>query len=288
MRSVFLVFRFFAIAISLAGAMLGTMGPGLAAPRPASLSQPLPRYADPEARRTPLDLGAVPAIRFLTTADFPPFNYRDANGQLVGYNVDLARDLCAALELACTIQAWPWDQAEDALASSQGDALIAGLAMTPKAGERFDFTRIYLEFPARFAVSKAAATTFDVANLAHRKVAVRAQSRHADFLRRYLPAVEPVPEPDEFKALEAVRDGKADAYFGDGMRAAFWINAHPECCALTGPAFFRPDFFGQGLAIAVPAGRDAIRLALDQGLDRLAKSGKLDELYLRWFPVGFY
>ena len=37
------------------------------------------------------NLAAVPAIRFLTTADFPPFNYRDESGELVGFNVDLAR-----------------------------------------------------------------------------------------------------------------------------------------------------------------------------------------------------
>src|SRR5690606_4504103 len=112
--------------------------------------QALPYHVDPSAREIAPNLSAVPSIRFLTTADFPPFNYRDADGQLIGFNVDLARALCEELEVACTIQAWPWEQVARALADNQGDALIAGLAITPENGETFDFSSIYLALPARF------------------------------------------------------------------------------------------------------------------------------------------
>ena len=92
----------------------------------------------------------------------------------------------------------------------------------------------------------------------------------------------------EQKALTALRDGKVDAYFGDAMRSAFWLNDNPACCAFAGEAYFRPELFGEGLAIAVPAGNDAVRHAIDWALVRLKENGALDELYLRWFPVGFY
>ncbi|HEU5095776.1 MAG TPA: transporter substrate-binding domain-containing protein, partial [Reyranella sp.] len=81
---------------------------------------------------------------------------------------------------------------------------------------------------------------------------------------------------------------KADAYFGDAMRASFWFNDNPDCCGFAGPPYFRPDLFGNGMAIAVAAGHDAVRQAIDYSLARLKKDGTLDELYLRWFPVGFY
>ena len=41
-------------------------------------------------------------------------------------------------------------------------------------------------------------------------------------------------------------------------------------------------------AAAVPAGHDAVRLAIDYALVKLKNEGTLDELYLRWFPVSFY
>ncbi|MFN3402339.1 MAG: transporter substrate-binding domain-containing protein, partial [Ferrovibrio sp.] len=95
-----------------------------------AFAQNLPHHADPTAREILPSLNAVPAIRFLTTADFPPFNFRDTGGELIGFNVDLAKRICAEVNVACTIQAWPWEQAASALADNQGDALIAGLAMS--------------------------------------------------------------------------------------------------------------------------------------------------------------
>ena len=72
------------------------------------------------------------------------------------------------------------------------------------------------------------------------------------------------------------------------MRASFWLNQHVGCCKFAGEPYFRPDLFGDGFSVAVATGHDAIRLAINYSLARLKKSGKLDELYLRWFPVGFY
>jgi polar amino acid transport system substrate-binding protein len=72
------------------------------------------------------------------------------------------------------------------------------------------------------------------------------------------------------------------------MRASFWFNAGEDCCAFAGQPYFRPDLFGDGLSVALAAGHDAVRQAIDYSLVRLKKSGEMDELYLRWFPIGFY
>ncbi len=255
----------------------------------AAMDQSLPFHLDPSARDIVPNLSAVPAIRFLTTADFPPFNYSDESGELVGYNVDLARALCAELSIACTVQVWPWEQATKALEDQQGDALIAGLALTPENGALFDFSAVYLMLPGRFVVPAGAATTaFDPATLSGKRVAVRRGSAHAEFVRRYVGGAELVDFESEPLALEAVSKSEVAAYFGDALRASFWLNANVGCCDFAGEAYFRPDLFGEGLAVAIPPGHDAVRLAIDHGLARLKRSGALDELYLRWFPVSFY
>jgi polar amino acid transport system substrate-binding protein len=254
----------------------------------AGMSPALPYFADPSGRETAPESGAVPSIRFLTTADFPPFNYRDKSGALVGFNVDLARGICTELKIGCTIQAWPWDQAGRALADNQGDALIAGLAVTPQNGAQFDFSDVYFGLPGRFVTRTAGVAGFTPQALAGKTVAVREGTTHAEFVARYLPASKRLTFATEPQALAAVAGGQADAYFGDALRASFWLNEHPGCCAFAGDPYFRPDLFGNGLAIAVPPGRDAIRQALNYALLHLKQVGKLDELYLRWFPVGFY
>lgn len=251
-------------------------------------AQGLPNFVDPSAREIVPDLGPVPAIRFLTTADFPPFNYRDKSGALVGFNIDLAKAICTELKIACTMQAWPWDQAGKALADNQGDALIAGLAMTADNGAQFDFSNVYLGLPGRFVTAIGAVKSFNPDKLGGKTIAVRKGTTHAEFVRRYLPKSKPLEFDTEIDALAALQAGKADAYFGDGMRASFWLNDNPGCCGFAGAPYFRPDLFGDGLAVAVPAGHDAVRQIIDSALVRLKRSGTMDELYLRWFPVSFY
>ncbi|KRA42165.1 transporter substrate-binding domain-containing protein [Devosia sp. Root635] len=253
-----------------------------------AFAQSLPYHSDPSAREILPSLTPVPAIRFLTTADFPPFNFRDAGGELIGFNIDLAKRICVEVNVACTIQAWPWDQAANALSDSQGDALIAGLAMSKENGLLFDFSSIYLALPGRFVTRAPDIGAFDPAGLAGKTVAVRRGSAHEAFLTRYLPEVALVGFDSEIKALEALENGDADAFFGDAMRASFWLNDNLTCCGFAGQPYFRPNLFGEGLAIAVPAGQDAVRHAIDWALVRLKDNGALDELYLRWFPVGFY
>lgn len=268
------------------GRLLGVIGLALLA-TPA-FAQALPYHADPSAREILPSTTPIPAIRFLTTADFPPFNFRDAGGELIGFNIDLAKRICTEVNVACTIQAWPWEQAASALSDSQGDALIAGLAMTTENGALFDFSSTYLALPGRFVTRAPDIGVFDPHSLAGKTVAVRSGSTHEAFLVRYLPDVSLARFGSEIAALDSVKAGTADVFFGDAMRASFWLNENLDCCGFAGQPYFRPDLFGEGLAVAVPAGQDAVRHAIDWALVRLKDNGALDELYLRWFPVGFY
>lgn len=252
------------------------------------VAQKLPNHIDPSARENAPDLSMVPAIRFLTSIDFPPFNYRDEGGRLIGFHIDLSKAICAEIDVSCTIQAWPWEQAASALADNQGDVLLAGLSIDAATAEQFDFSSIYLMLPGRFVAPKIDSEAFDVANLQGKKVGVRASSAHSKFLSAYLPEITQIDFETEIEALTAMRDGETDLYFGDAMRASFWLNENDVCCTFAGQAYFNPNFFGAGLAAAIPAGRGSVREAVDFALVRLQKNGKLDELYLRWFPVSFY
>ncbi len=251
-------------------------------------AQTFPSHFDPGARDSVAEIEEVPAIRFLTTPDFPPLNYRSSAGELIGFHVDLAQEICEVLEAACTIQAWPWEQAADALLDNQGDALLAGLAITPENGALFDFSHIYMMFPGRFIVAKGNMADFDPDALAGRVISVRGGSGHDVFASRYLPGAQLARFETELEALEALREGGVYAYFGDAMRASFWLNENPDCCAFSDQTYFRSDLFGEGLAIAFPANQNLVRRAVNAALVQLKRNGTLDELYLRWFPVGFY
>jgi polar amino acid transport system substrate-binding protein len=145
-----------------------------------------------------------------------------------------------------------------------------------------------MALPGRFVTRLPEVETFDPAGLGGKTVAVRSDSAHEAFMKRYLPGIKLQGFPTELDALAAVRDDGVDAFFGDAMRSAFWLNENLACCGFAGDPYFRPALFGEGFSVAVPAGNDAIRHVIDWALIKLKDNGTLDELYLRWFPVGFY
>jgi polar amino acid transport system substrate-binding protein len=251
----------------------------------------VPDFWDPRRRIERPPPGAVPAIRFITTDDFPPFNFLDAEGHLTGFNVDLARAICAELAIPCTIQARQWAELPSRLVDKTADAAIAGIAITAEARQSLDFSDVYLRTPGRFVVRKA-----DVAlvptpeGLKGKTLAVVQKTAHEAYLAALFPEVARKPYATADAARDAIRKGEADAFFGDGLQLSFWLQsqAAENCCAFAGGPYLESRFFGQGYAIAMAKDTPALKSAIDAALQTLYEKGTYAELYLRYFPVGFF
>ena len=263
----------------------------------------VPSFWDPAQRPDKPDLGGLRVIRFMTEDDYPPMHFLTEDGRLAGFNVDLARALCEELAVACTVQARRWDTLLPSLAEGRGDAVLASLRATPTLRRDFALTAAYLRTPARFAVRTAAApavgastaaapATPDVSprGLAGRSVAVVENTAHAAYLAAFFPAAQPKAFGDLDAARDALRRGDVDALFGDGLTLAVWLNSTEGsvCCAFAGGPYLESRYFGEGVAIALRRSEPVLRRALDWALWRLAQKGTYAELYLRYFPVGFY
>src|SRR6516164_2179100 len=97
------------------------------------------------------DWSWLPQLRVLTEADYPPFNYYDEEGQLTGFNVDLARAICRELGVTCEINAADWNTLVPSLKNNEADAVVASMAINAKTLAEVDFTGRYYSTPARFA-----------------------------------------------------------------------------------------------------------------------------------------
>lgn len=265
----------------------------LAGPLARAAEPTIPGYWDEKEQIARPDLSGMARVRFLTTVDFPPFNFLDKDGRLAGFHVELARALCRELDIAarCQIQALPWDELDAAIAAGQGEALIAGTAISAQSRERYAFSRPYLRFPARFVAPKASALAEPmVGAVAGRRIGVLSGSVHEAMLRRYFPGARPVTysRPDWLYA--DLREGKLDGAFGDGMRLSFWLagSGAGGCCRFLGGPYLAPEFLGYGLAIAVLRDNAALAQAFDHALREIGVKGVFTELYLKYFPVGFY
>lgn len=252
-----------------------------------------PVLVDPGQRLERPDLRQIRTIRFLTEEDYPPFNFIGPDGQLTGFNVDLARAICTELKVTCTIQSRRWEQLLEGLEQNRGDAVIASVAVSPALRQRFAFTMPYYRTPARFVERRnGAPAAADVlpASLAGKRVAVVTDTAHAAFLGTFFPAVEAVPVADPALAKRALRRGEVDYVFGDGIQLALWLNGAEAdgCCRFVGGPFLDSRYFGEGAAIAVQPQNTTLRAALDYALARLSISGVHSDLLLKYFPVSFY
>ncbi|QPB20107.1 transporter substrate-binding domain-containing protein [Rhizobium sp. 007] len=290
MRQSFLAsirFKVFFTLLQLVAA--SSVTPGFAQQTPSSL----PLLFDARERLAKPDLSSLVRLRFLTSVDFPPFNFTDQNGKLAGFNIDLAREICDELEVAakCEIQALPFADLKEALAASQGDAVIAGLAVTSDLRKQFTFTRPYLMLPARFVRNaKAEINGNTSASLSGRPVGVVKATVHEAMLAAFFPAIKAVPFENKEAMLTALKDGKVDAAFADALQLSFWVSsqASAKCCALFDGPYLSEQFLGEGMTIMLRQNDGVLTAALDHALAALSRNGRLQEIYLRYFPYGLF
>ncbi len=256
---------------------------------PAATAPTAPSFWDPSRTPEKPDLTGLRQIRFLTEDDYPPFNFLLPDGQVAGFNIDLARAICVELDVACTIQRRRWDLLIPALNDNSGDAIIASLAINDETRKQVDFSGPYMMTPGRFAVQ--ADTTLKSASpsaFADRPIAVVAGSRHEAFLKAFYPQSTLMTFETPALARNALKNGRVQAMFGDAISLSYWLNGAEAagCCVFRDGPFTDPKYFGEGIGIAVKKGNTPLRRALDYALSRLAQRGVFAELYLKYFPVG--
>ncbi|MCH9807623.1 MAG: transporter substrate-binding domain-containing protein [Alphaproteobacteria bacterium] len=230
-------------------------------------------------------------LRFLTTSDYPPFNFYDEDGVLTGFNVDLARAICLELEVTCEILERSWNQLLPSLAKSQADAVIAAHSVTAETLKRFAFSDRYFHTPGRFAGLRRDPTVIATPEgLESKRIAVASGSAHEAFLRQYFRGSRILVFDNPEIAREALKAGEVDVVFGDAISLSFWVNgtASEQCCDFKGGAYLEPKFFGDGIAIAISKEDLQLKAEIDNALLEVRAKGRFAELVTRYFPYRLY
>ena len=253
----------------------------------------IPNFWDKNERFTKPDLSKLPRMRFLTTTDFPPFNFIDRKKRLSGFHIDLSRAICAELGVLnrCQIQALPWDELQPALKKGDGEAIIAGLSITEENRKQLDFSRTYLHIPGRFITRKDSGLIPPVYDaIFKKKTGVVTNSAHeAYFATVFANRTSQTYETKE-AALTALQNGEVETVFSDALSLSFWLSssASKDCCIFLDEAFQSNYYFGNGLSVALPKERPDLVQAINFALKQINQNGKFAELYLRYFPLGLY
>ncbi len=234
-------------------------------------------------------------LRIATEGAFAPWNATTADGKLVGFEVDLAHDLCRRMAVECEVVAQEWDGILPGLQQGRYDAVMAGVSITADRAKAVDFTRAYAADPAVFAVRPGSDLTLPtvgtvdlsadqsdivglVAKSLHGKVvAVQASTIHAKMMEELFPGVEVRTYDRLDHAALDLAAGRVDAILG--ARSA--VEAIGPTVKATGPDFIR-GVLGSGVAVAVRKG-DSLSSRFSGAIADAAKDGTTAELSRRWF-----
>ena len=93
-------------------------------------------------------------IKIGTEGAYPPWNAKDASGNLIGFEVELANELCKIMGHECTIVEQDWDGMIPALLMRKFDAIMAGMSITDERLKTINFSQGYADEVASLAVMK--------------------------------------------------------------------------------------------------------------------------------------
>jgi len=215
-------------------------------------------------------------IRFGVEADVPPFEYRNAQGELVGLNIELGNALCAELNARCVWVDQPYATNLEALQAGRFDAILP-MTATPARREIVDFTRDLYALESRLVVPQGSNLLPNPQSLKGKRVGVLAgTSREAFAQARWASQAVTVRSFGlNAELIRSLQAGEIDATLQNTLeiREALLSTPQGAAFAFAGQAIV-DEMLGGGVAIATRKANPDLTTALNSALQRLKNNGK--------------
>ena len=239
---------------------------------------------------------------------YEPYNLTDSSGKIVGFEPDLAMDLCARMKVECKIIAQDWDGMIPGLNAGKFDVIMDGMSITEERKKTIDFTDPYSAAPSAFATAKssplakiAAGTKINLtadkdAGAAAVKmlreafkgktIGVQVSTIHANFVNENFKDVATIKEykTTDDRDLD-LKSGRVDAILDDQPTVASML-AKPDAADLTafGPGF-TGGAFGVGAGMGIRKSDADLTAMFDKALKEAFADGSVKKYSLKWFKI---
>lgn len=237
-------------------------------------------------------------LRVSTDPAYPPQSFLDDDGQMKGFDIDVATEIAQRLGVEVQWETPAWDLLVAGSWQDRWDVSVGSMTITPERQEVLHFTRAYYFTPAAVAVHKDNTSINDVAaDLDGKKVGVCGGCTYEFYLDKSLSIpgeeIEFVVDDAQVTGYDTDSSAIQDLALGDGVRLDAVISALPTLKAAVDeglaikiagdPVFYEP------LAVAVDkeAGADPTGFVeeLDRIIGEMHQDGTLTELSLKWYGV---
>ncbi len=235
-----------------------------------------PLYAQPQGE-----------LRIGVEAAYPPFSELGPDGQLKGFDIDIANALCTQLKLRCRLVQTEFDAMIPSLRAKKLDAIVASMSITEERSKAVDFSRVYYQSGNRFIGRNSDRFELTPAGTKGRRIGVQRNTINDRFVTAVFKDATIVRYARQDEAYLDLLSGRVDGVVVDAIAGSSGFLKTPQGkgYAFRGPVFDDPKYFGLGAGIAVRKGDTALRDRIDAALDALLASGEHRRMQARYFDI---
>lgn len=243
-----------------------------------------------------LAAGAVQAkewkeVRFGIEGAYPPFSWIDEQGELQGFDVDMANALCEQMQVKCKLMDQDWDGIIPSLLANKYDAIIAAMSITEERKRTVDFTGKYALVPNKFVAKKGSEFELSKAGLKGKRIGVQIATTHDKYLTdNFGKDVSLVRYGTADEAYLDLKAGRVDYVFLDStaIEEGLLNKAGGEDYEFVGPSVTDEKWFGEGFGIAVRKRDQDLKNMLNDAIQELRANGKYKEVNDKYFDYDVY
>ncbi len=168
-----------------------------------------------------LGMGSVQAadLRVGVEGAYPPFSWKESDGTLKGFDIEIAEAICAELKRKCVLVEQDWDGMIPALLAKKFDTIIASMSITEERKKRVDFSDKYYNTPAKFVAKKGSGLKISKSGLAGKRIGLQRGTTHQCYMEKMYPDVELVLYGTQDEVFQDLAIGRIDAQFSDSIAA---------------------------------------------------------------------
>jgi len=223
-----------------------------------------------------------------TEGAYPPFNSLEADGSLTGFDIDIAKALCAEMKVTCTFKTNDWDGIIPALQAKKFDAIVASMSITPERLQKVDFSKKYYNTPPAIAVAKDSSIK-SVDDLKGKTLGAQVSTSHANYAEKHMAGsqLKLYPTADEYKL--DMSNGRIDGVIDDIVVLTQWVKSDAgSCCKILTPLPIDPEINGVGAGIAVRKGETALADRFSKAIEAIRANGTYQKINAKYFDFDVY